>query len=85
MVPSSPLKKKHNAIAWHHIQEVIACKIIVFAKIDLKNNYADMLTKPLPLVLFCHLVEPLLFHRAPTVPPPSEQKRDEPMELQTLP
>ena len=73
-VPSSPLKKKHNAIAWHHIREVIACKIIVFAKIDSKDNYSDMLTKPLPPVLFHHLVEPLLFHQAPTVPPPPAQQ-----------
>ena len=73
-VPSSPLKKKHNTIAWHHIREVITCKIIVFAKIDSKDNYSDMLTKPLPPVLFRHLVEPLLFHRAPTVPPPPAQQ-----------
>ena len=82
-VPSSPLKKKHNAIAWHRIREAIACKILVFAKIDSKDNYADMLTKPLPPVLFHRLVEPLLFRRAPTVPPPLEPKRDEPMEPNT--
>ena len=58
---------------------------LVFTKIDSKNNYADMLMKPLPPVLFHRLVEPLLFRRAPTVPPPSEQKRDEPTEPQTLP
>ena len=82
-VPSSPLKKKHNAIAWHRVREAIACKILVFAKIDSKDNYADMLTKPLPPVLFHHLVEPLLFCRAPTVPPPLESKPDEPTEPHT--
>ena len=51
-IPSSPLKKKHNAIAWHCIREAIMCKILVFAKIDSKDNYSDMLTKPLPLDLF---------------------------------
>ena len=75
-VPSSPLKKKHNAIAWHCIREVITCKIIVFTKIDSKDNYSDMLMKPLPPLLFCHLVEPLLFHQAPPVLPPSEQQGD---------
>ena len=73
-VPSSPLKKKHNAIAWHCIREAITCKIIMFTKIDSKDNYSDMLTKPLPPVLFHHLVEPLLFCRAPTVPPQAEQQ-----------
>ena len=75
-VPSSPLKKKHNAIAWHHIREVIACKILVFTKIDSKDNYADMLTKPLPPVLFHHLVEPLLFCQASPIPSQSEWQGD---------
>ena len=51
-VPSSPLKKKHNVIAWHHIREAIVCKIIMFAKINSKDNYSDMIMKPLPPVLF---------------------------------
>ena len=33
--------------------------------------------KPLPPVLFHHLVEPLLFCQAPAVPPSSEQQGDE--------
>jgi hypothetical protein len=75
-VPSSPLKKKHNVIAWHCIWEAVTCKIIVFTKINSKDNYSDMLMKPLPPVLFHHLVEPLLFHQAPPVPPPSEWQGD---------
>ena len=84
-VPSSPLKKKHNAIAWHHIREAITCKIIVFAKIDLKDNYADMLTKPLPPVLFHCLVEPLLFCRPSPIPSQSEWQGDKATEPNTSP
>ena len=74
IVHSNPLKKKHNTITWHCIREVITCKIIVFTKINSKDNYSGMLTKPLPPVLFCHLVEPL--HQALTIPPPPEQQEE---------
>ena len=40
-VPSSQLHKKHIAIAYHRVREAIAVKIIHFAKIDSKDNYAD--------------------------------------------
>jgi hypothetical protein len=65
-VPSSQLKKKHNAISYHHIREAIAAKIIRFAHIlPSSQNIADILTKPLPVNTFEHLVQPILF-RKPT-------------------
>ncbi len=64
-VPSSQLKKKHNAIAYHRIREAIAAKIIKFAHIPSSQNIADILTKPLPVNTFEHLVHPILF-RKPT-------------------
>ena len=64
-VPSSVLKKKHNAIAFHRIREAVAGKIISFTHISSEKNYADMLTKPLPNDKFLNLVMPTLF-RAPS-------------------
>jgi hypothetical protein len=64
-VPSSQLKKKHNAIAYHRIREAIAAKIIKFAHIPSSQNIADILTKPLPVNTFENLIQPILF-RKPT-------------------
>jgi hypothetical protein len=59
--PSSPLRKKHNAVAYHRVREAIAAKIIRFAKIDTKHNLSDCLTKPLGPEDFSRLVKRVLF------------------------
>ena len=51
-LPSSMLRKKHNAIAYHRVREAIAAKIINFAHIDSQANVADILTKPLASEVF---------------------------------
>lgn len=68
-VPSSQLKKKHNAIAYHRIREAIAGGIIRFVKIRTEDNLADFLTKPLTREVFLNLVLKVLFRK-----PPSFQK-----------
>jgi hypothetical protein len=60
-VPSSPLKKKHNAIAYHRVREAIAGGIMRFAHVPSTKNIADVMTKPLPNSTFLGLVYPLLF------------------------
>jgi hypothetical protein len=60
-VPSSVLKKKHNACACHRVREAIAAGIMRFAHVSSAENYADIFTKPLPPVTFHTLVKPLLF------------------------
>jgi hypothetical protein len=60
-VPSSILKKKHNAIAYHRIREAIAAGIIEFVHIDTNENLADIFTKPLPPGKFYELVKQVLF------------------------
>jgi hypothetical protein len=62
-VPSSQLKKKHNAVAYHRVREAIAANIIRFVKVDTKDNYADCLTKPLAGPIFHSIVSPLLFRK----------------------
>jgi hypothetical protein len=44
-LPSSTLKKKHNAIAYHHVRETVAAKVIKVNHIEGKANLADILTK----------------------------------------
>jgi hypothetical protein len=42
-VPSSVLKKKHNAIAYHRVRDAIAARIMRFACIKSKENVIDVL------------------------------------------
>jgi hypothetical protein len=60
-VPSSQLKKKHNAIAYHRVQEAIAGKIVELHHIPSTDNIADVLTKPLPVNTYHRLLQPVLF------------------------
>jgi hypothetical protein len=46
-VPSSTLKKKHNAICYHRVREAVAAKIICITYIPTDQNLADILPKPL--------------------------------------
>jgi hypothetical protein len=46
-VPSSVLKKKKNAIAYHRVREAIAAKVMRLACIKSEENVSDILTKTL--------------------------------------
>ena len=43
----STLKKKHNAIAYHRVREVVAAGVINLVHLFSKDNVADIMTKPL--------------------------------------
>jgi hypothetical protein len=60
-VPSSILKKKHNAIAYHLVREAIAARIVRFAYIKSEENVSDVLTKPLSNGKFHYLMKSWLF------------------------
>ena len=70
-VPSSQLKKKHNAIAYHRVREAIAANIVNFRHIPTDRNFADILTKPVKPHTFRILCSRVLFRRPPFVPLPS--------------
>ena len=55
-VPSSQLKKKHHACAFHRLREFHACQVVNITHVDLVDNLADVLTKPLPAAKFTPLV-----------------------------
>ena len=59
--PSSALKKKCNAIAYHRVREAIAARIVRFGHIKSSLNFADVCTKPLASRDFHRLVQPILF------------------------
>ena len=65
-VPSSALKKKHQACNYHKVRESIAAGFIKFAHIKSEDNMADLLTKPLPRLIF-EKTSIYLFRRAKTV------------------
>jgi hypothetical protein len=60
-VPSSMLKKKHNAISYHKVRESIAAGSIRVAKEPTESNLADILTKPLAGPRFKKLISHILF------------------------
>jgi hypothetical protein len=59
-IPSSQLKKKIHACAYHRIREMITCKAIRFIHCQSIYNAADVLTKPLNGVSHRRLVDPIL-------------------------
>jgi hypothetical protein len=60
-IPSSTLKKKHNAICYHRVREAVAAGIIRITHIPSKENLADMFTKPLPAFLLHLLIQRILY------------------------
>lgn len=60
-LPSSQLKKKHQAICYHRVREAIACGILEFYHIPTWANYSDVLTKPVSSQVFHNLIKPVLF------------------------
>ena len=46
-IPSSQLKKKHNAIAYHRVRESVTYRIIKLGHVSSETNFADLCTKPL--------------------------------------
>ena len=62
-LPSSQLKKKHQACNYHRVHEAIAAGFICFGYIDTVQNIADVCTKPLPKPLFHTLVSHYLFRK----------------------
>jgi hypothetical protein len=62
-LPSSALKKKHQACNYHRVREAIAGGIIDFGHIDTNDNVADICTKPLAGPQFTKLCEEYLFRK----------------------
>ena len=66
-IPSSTLKKKHQACNYHKVRESIAGGFIRYGHIKSEDNMADILTKPLSRIKFERLTSQYLFRRPKTV------------------
>ena len=60
-IPSSNLKKKHNAVAYHRIREAVAAGIVNLFHVRSEDNVADTMTKPLTAKKIRGLFLPYLF------------------------
>ena len=60
-LPSSTLKKRHNALAYHRVREAVAAKVILLGHVTSDKNLADCLTKALGGKHLYHLLKQLLF------------------------
>ena len=60
-IPSSSLRKKHNAICYHFVREAVASKIMRIAYIPSTENLADMFTKVLGATRLKTLCARILF------------------------
>ena len=78
-IPSSAIKKKHQACNYHKIREKIAAGFIQFAHIRSETNMADILTKPLGNIILHNLATKYLFRNAKTTmaKPSSDDKTGE--------
>jgi hypothetical protein len=54
-VPSSALKKNHNAIAYHRVREAIAAKVMGIAFIKGEENVSDILTKLKKIIIWSRI------------------------------
>jgi hypothetical protein len=61
-IPHSSLNKRHNALSYHQVREMIAVKILGYYWIDGKLNPADIVSKHWAYPLVWHLLKPLLFY-----------------------
>ena len=74
-IPSSALKKKHQACNYHKIRESIAAGFIEYAHIKSEDNLADLLTKPLPRILFEKISSEYLFRNSEATKDPKVKNK----------
>jgi hypothetical protein len=61
-IPNSSLNKRHNALSYHRVREMIAANILGYYWIDGKLNPADIVSKYWSYPQIWHLLKPLLFY-----------------------
>jgi hypothetical protein len=65
-IPHSSLNKRHNALAYHCVHEMIAAIMHGYYWIDGKTNPANIVSKHWSYPQVWHLLKPLLFYSGDT-------------------
>ena len=65
-IPQSKLKKRHNALSYHFVREVIAAGLLNFSHIPGECNPADILSKHWGYSNVWPMLKPLLFYEGDT-------------------
>jgi Reverse transcriptase (RNA-dependent DNA polymerase) len=65
-IPHSSLNKRHNALAYHRVREMIAAKVLGYYWIDGKDNPADIVSKHWGYQQVWQMLKPLLFFSGDT-------------------
>jgi hypothetical protein len=66
-IPHSSLNKRHNALSYHRVREMIAAKVLGYYWIDGKDNPADIVSKHWGYQQVWQLLKPLLFYSGNTL------------------
>ena len=65
-IPHSSLNKRHNALAYHRVREMIAANVLGYYWIDGKDNADDIVSKHWGYQQVWKLLKPLLFYSGNT-------------------
>jgi hypothetical protein len=76
-IPQSSLNKRHNALAYHRVREMIAAKVLGYYWIDGSSNPADIVSKHWSYPQVWHLLKPLLFYSGDTQDLINDEEKDE--------
>jgi hypothetical protein len=60
------LSKRHNALAYHHVREMITAKILGYYWIDGKKNPTDIVSKLWSYPQVWNILKPILFYSGDT-------------------
>ena len=76
-IPSSVLKKRHNALSYHTVRAAIASGYVKFSHVKGEDNPADILTKYLEPYKVEKITKPLLFWQGvlPNWPPVAKKQK----------
>jgi hypothetical protein len=65
-ISHSSLSKRHNALAYHRVREMIAANILGYYWINGKKHLADIVSNHWSYPQIWHLLKPLLFYSGDT-------------------
>lgn len=76
-IPSSAIKKKHQACNYHKIRECLAAGFIEYGHIPSEDNVADIMTKPLNKALFERITSQYLFRKSSSLKSEKQEEKEE--------